>query len=101
MLRMINFEISGCWQQIDMSGFRTNELSGFPIRVPPFSAAPRRERSDRSGTALSIGASADDDPRLLVVNIEGQLDIYDGRSGTYLRTIGALGETPYMVHALN
>ncbi len=59
-------------------------LARFNLRVP----------------ALSIGASAHEEPRLLVVNIEGQLDIYDGKSGAYLRTIGALGETPYMVHAL-
>ncbi len=61
-----------------------SRLDSFTLRVP----------------ALSIGASGHDEPRLLVVNIEGQLDIYDGKSGAYLRTIGALGETPYMVHSL-
>jgi len=61
-----------------------SRLDRFALRVP----------------ALSIDASGHDEPRLLVVNIEGQLDIYDGRSGAYLRTIGALGETPYMVHAI-
>ena len=50
--------------------------------------------------ALSITASDIGEPQLLVVNIEGQLDIYDGKSGAYLRTIGSLGETPYMVHAI-
>lgn len=63
-------------------------------------AKVRLARFDLRVPALSIGASAHDDPQLLVVNIEGQLDIYDGRSGTYLRSIGALGETPYMVHAI-
>ncbi len=63
-------------------------------------AKARLARFDLRVPALSIGASAHDDPQLLVVNIEGQLDIYDGRTGTYLRTIGALGETPYMVHAI-
>ncbi|MCY4213257.1 MAG: amine dehydrogenase large subunit [Gammaproteobacteria bacterium] len=65
--------------------------------------AKARSRLDRFALrvpALSIDASGHDEPRLLVVNIEGQLDIYDGRSGAYLRTIGALGETPYMVHAI-
>ena len=62
-----------------------SRLDRFALRVP----------------ALSITASGQDEPRLLVVNIEGQLDIYDGRSGAYLRTIGALGETPYMVHAIH
>ena len=61
----------------------------------------RVARFDLRVPALSIGASAHDDPRLLVVNIEGQLDIYDGRSGAYLRSIGALGETPYMVHPIH
>ena len=50
--------------------------------------------------ALSIAASKHDEPALLVVNIEGQLDVYDGLTGAWLRAIGALGETPYMVHAI-
>ena len=50
--------------------------------------------------ALSIGVSGHEEPRLLVVNIEGHLDIYDGKSGAHLRTVGGLGETPYMVHAI-
>ena len=37
---------------------------------------------------------------LLVVNIAGQLDVYDGKTGAHLRTIGALGDTPFMVHAI-
>ena len=63
----------------------TGERAGrFALRVP----------------ALSIAASKHDNPTLLAVNIEGQLDIYDGTGGDWLRTIGALGETPYMVHAV-
>ena len=50
--------------------------------------------------ALSIAATDHNDPRLLVVNIEGALDVYDGRSGTYLRTVYELGDTPYMVHSI-
>jgi methylamine dehydrogenase heavy chain len=49
---------------------------------------------------LSITASAGEDPQLLVLNIEGNLDVYDGKSGEYLRSIHALGDTPMMVHAL-
>ncbi|MXW49991.1 MAG: hypothetical protein F4X81_00990 [Gammaproteobacteria bacterium] len=64
-------------------------------------AKARLARFDLRVPALSIDASVHDEPRLLVVNIEGQLDIYDGKSGAYLRTIGALGETPYMVHAIH
>ena len=47
-----------CRQQIDISGFRTNKLSGSPIRVPPFAAALGRERSDRSGAAAKGGGAA-------------------------------------------
>ncbi len=51
--------------------------------------------------ALSITADATEDPRLLVVNIEGALDVYDGGSGEYQHTIYDLGETPYMVYAID
>ena len=51
--------------------------------------------------ALSITASAGDKPRLLVVNIEGSLDVYDGLSGDYVHSINALGDTPYIVHAID
>lgn len=61
----------------------------------------RRARIELRVPALSFAASKHDSPRLLVVNVAGQLDIYDGRSGAWLRTIGALGETPYMVHAIH
>ncbi len=50
--------------------------------------------------ALSIGVSKGSDPRLLVVNIAGSLDVYEGRSGTYVHSIHALGDTPYMVHSV-
>ena len=50
--------------------------------------------------ALSIAASGGDDPRLLVVNIEAGLDVYDGESGEYVHTIKALGDTPYVVHSV-
>jgi hypothetical protein len=35
-----------------------------------------------------------------VVNIEGGLDVYNGRSGDYVHSIHELGDDPYMVHAL-
>ncbi|MEZ5557705.1 MAG: amine dehydrogenase large subunit [Pseudomonadales bacterium] len=50
--------------------------------------------------ALSITATADENPRLLVVNVDGALDVYDGRTGEYLRSVYELGDTPYMVHAV-
>ena len=48
--------------------------------------------------ALSIDINKDN--KLLVVNIEAGLDVYDGISGEYEHTIRALGDTPYMVHAV-
>ena len=48
--------------------------------------------------ALSIDVNGANE--LLVVNIEGGLDIYAGLSGEYRHTIRALGDTPYMVHAV-
>jgi methylamine dehydrogenase heavy chain len=60
----------------------------------------RLQRISLKVPALSITASQGDEPQLLVVNIEGSLDVYDGRSGDYVHSLHALGETPYMVHAL-
>ena len=60
----------------------------------------RTARFELRVPALSLGASKHDEPALLVVNVEGQLDVYDGLTGAWLRSIGALGETPYMVHAI-
>ena len=60
----------------------------------------RTARFELRVPALSFAATRGAQPRLLAVNIEGQLDVYDGASGAWLRTIGALGETPYMVHAV-
>lgn len=48
--------------------------------------------------ALSIDVNQAND--LLVVNIEGNLDVYDGLTGAYRHNIRALGDTPYMVHAV-
>ncbi len=59
------------------------------------------KRIELKSPALSIDATRHKKPRLLVVNIEGSLDIYDGLSGKHLRRITELGETPYMVHAIH
>ena len=59
-------------------------LARFELRVP----------------GLSFAATEGEEPKLLAVNIAGQLDIYDGGTGEWLRTVGSLGETPYMVHAI-
>ncbi len=50
--------------------------------------------------ALTFDATKGRQPKLLAVNIEGELDVYNGLDGTWLHTIGALGETPFLVHAI-
>lgn len=56
------------------------------------------QRIKLQSMALSIDVNKDN--KLLVVNIEAGLDVYDGISGEYEHTIRALGDTPYMVHAV-
>lgn len=64
------------------------------------STGKRLVRMPLKTPALSIAASAGDAPVLLVLNIEGSLDVYDGRTGEYRRSVHELGDTPMMVHAL-
>ena len=53
---------------------------------------------------LSIAVSKgdkDQGSQLLVVNLTGGLDVYDAVQGDYLHSINALGDTPYIVHAID
>jgi methylamine dehydrogenase heavy chain len=50
--------------------------------------------------AISIDVTLEEEPRLLVVNAEGALDVYDAMSGAYQRTIYDLGASPYQVHRM-
>jgi methylamine dehydrogenase heavy chain len=63
---------------------KQERLKRLPLRVP----------------GLSIDVTLEDQPRLLVVNVEGALDVYDGHSGEYQRTIYDLGASPYQVHRM-
>ena len=60
----------------------------------------RKARFELETPALSIAATHHEKPYLLVVNIAGQLDVYDGLSGKFQHSINELGETPYMVHPI-
>ncbi|MDP6377861.1 MAG: amine dehydrogenase large subunit [Pseudomonadales bacterium] len=60
----------------------------------------RLQRIRLKTIALSIDVTLEEKPRLLVVNAEGALDIYDARSGDYQRSIYDLGASPYQVHAM-
>lgn len=60
----------------------------------------RIARFELNTMGLSIDVTLEDKPRLLVVNIEGALDVYDAGSGEYQRSIYDLGASPYQVHRL-
>jgi methylamine dehydrogenase heavy chain len=49
---------------------------------------------------LSIDVTTEEQPRLLVVNAEGALDVYDAATGEHQRTIYDLGASPYQVHRM-
>ena len=61
----------------------------------------RQARIELQVPALSIAVNSAPQPQLLVVNIEGALDVYDAMTGDYVHSVYDLGETPYMVHAID
>ena len=61
----------------------------------------RLKRIELQTMGLSIDVSLEKEPRLLVINALGSLDIYDAMSGDYLRSIHDLGASPYQVHRLH
>ena len=60
----------------------------------------RLKRLPLKNMGLSIDVTLGEQPRLLVVNAQGSLDIYDARSGEYQRSIHDLGASPYQVHRI-
>ena len=60
----------------------------------------RLARFELNTMGLSIDVTLEETPRLLVVNIEGALDVYDASTGEYQRSIYDLGASPYQVHRL-
>ena len=89
------------WVGMTPDGYQGSHKDPAP-EVWLFDVASKRrlERFNLRTPGLSIAATQHERPRLLVVNIAGQLDVYDGKTGAHLRTIGALGDTPFMVHAI-
>jgi len=49
---------------------------------------------------MAIDVSLEDEPRLLVVNAAGALDVYNAQTGEYQNSILDLGASPYQVHRL-
>ncbi|HEY5645867.1 MAG TPA: amine dehydrogenase large subunit [Pseudomonadales bacterium] len=60
----------------------------------------RLQRIELKVPALSIDVTLEEQPRLLVVNVEFALDVYDAASGAHQRTIYDLGASPYQVHRM-
>ncbi len=61
----------------------------------------RKQRVELTTAGISIGVTADAEPRLLVANVDGAVDVYDANLGTYLHTLHDVGETPYMIHRID
>ncbi|MGD8829165.1 MAG: amine dehydrogenase large subunit [Pseudomonadales bacterium] len=67
--------------------FDVNEhkrLARLPVKVP----------------GLSLAVTAEEAPRLMILTVEGTLDVYDAMSGEYQRTIPDLGAAPLQVYRL-
>ena len=60
----------------------------------------RLARFEMNTMALSIDVTLEQEPRLLVVNVEGSLDVYNANNGDYQRSIHDLGASPYQVHRM-
>ena len=60
----------------------------------------RLSRIKLNVNAIAIDVSLEDEPRLLVVNAAGALDVYNAQTGKYQNSIVDLGASPYQVHRL-
>jgi methylamine dehydrogenase heavy chain len=60
----------------------------------------RLSRIKLNVNAIAIDVSLEDEPRLLVVNAAGALDVYNAQTGKYQNSIMDLGASPYQVHRL-
>ena len=81
--------------------FFTYELPGTEIWVYDLETRTRVEKITTRQPSLSIAVSQDDNPLLYTITEDlSALDIYDAGSGEYLRSIGELGVTPFLVQPL-
>ena len=60
----------------------------------------RTARIELQTPGLSIDVTDETEPKLLVVNAAGSLDVYTADKGSYLRSVHDLGASPYQVHRL-
>ena len=60
----------------------------------------RLSRIKLNEPAIAIDVSLEEEPRLLVVNTAGALDVYNAETGKYQNSVKDLGSSPYQVHRL-
>ena len=63
-------------------------------------AQERQARLPLRELGMAIDVSLEDEPKLLVLNASGALDVYEALSGDYVRSILDLGASPLQVHRL-
>jgi methylamine dehydrogenase heavy chain len=72
---------------------------GIEVWVFDTDARRRINRIELQLPAISIEVTRDDEPLLVVTNVNMEIDVYDAVDGEYLRTIGNFGqETPLLLH---
>jgi methylamine dehydrogenase heavy chain len=78
----------------------TRKDPGTEVWVFDVASRKRINRIALKGPATSIEVTRDDEPLLLTAFLfEQALQVYDARSGSHLRTITQLGETPTIIQA--
>ena len=89
------------WVIMTPEGFDgSHKFPGSEVWLFDTKAKTRTARFELNTMAQSIDVTDEEEPRLLVVNATGSLDVYDAMSGDYLRSIHDLGASPYQVHGL-
>lgn len=72
---------------------------GIEVWVFDTDARRRINRIELQLPAISIEVTRDDEPLLVVTNVNMEIDVYDAGGGEHLRTIGNFGqETPLLLH---
>ena len=95
-------DVGRLWVGMTPDGYEGSHKDPAPeVWLFDVGSGKRLARLELRVPGLSFAVTQDEQPKLLSVNIAGQLDIYDGNSGEWLRTVGSLGETPFMVHAIH
>jgi len=79
----------------------TQNSPGSEVWVFDAAGHQRINRIKLKTPALSVAISGDDKPLLLASNVNMKLDLYDARTGKWIKTIDGMGmETPFMAYGL-